>query len=78
MKPYQLAIAGTRIYTACQIGSASGPEVDAIDIASEALVEQIPLSGFSPTITNPRGIAVTPRGDVFLESDGMLSVLVKQ
>jgi len=78
VKPYQLAVSGTRLYTACQIGTATGPEVDVIDLPTETVVERIPLSAYTPALVNPRGIAVTPRGDVFLESDGLLSVLIRQ
>jgi hypothetical protein len=69
--PYGVAAANGRVYTVCTWDKT----VDVFDAASEALLATIQLSTAAPLVTNPRGLAVSAKGDIYLESDGMISAL---
>ena len=69
--PYGVASANGLVYTVCT----RGLTVDVFDATTEAQVTSIDLATVAPLVVNPRGIAVSPRGDIYLESDNMISVL---
>jgi len=70
---YGLAVSGARAYATC---TESG-RVQVFDASTHAVVEDIDLASLAPGVVNARGIAVAPSGDIFLESDGMLSALYR-
>jgi YVTN family beta-propeller protein len=71
--PYGLTTLGNLLYVMCQYDNT----VVVVDTTSGAVVETIPLSGFSPAIVNARELAVSPAKDVYIESDGMISVVLR-
>jgi len=64
---------GSTVFTACQWAR----RVDEVDIAARTVKSSIDLTTVTPAVTNPRGIAVTPAGDVWIESDGLISAFVR-
>ncbi|MFO0727862.1 MAG: hypothetical protein U1E65_29050 [Myxococcota bacterium] len=68
---FGIAEAGGPIWVSCP----SAKLLRSYDRATLAPLERIDLSAYQPSIEFPRGIAVSPRGDLFLESDQMISVL---
>ena len=70
---YGVATAGGLVYVTCTDAN----RVQVFDATTHALVEDLDLTTLAPTIVNARGITVNARGDIFLESDGMLSALYR-
>lgn len=52
--------------------------VQAFDQTTEQRVEDIDLAAFELKLVKPRGLAVTPDGDVFIESEGAIAVLTRR
>jgi hypothetical protein len=70
---YGLATANGLVYVTCT----GANRVQVFDAGTRALVEDIDLGTLAPTVINARGIAATPDGDIFLESDGLISALYR-
>lgn len=68
--PVGLAVQGTTVYAACQWDH----HVRAHDIASKKQTFDFDLGA---NVQNPRGIAVTETGDVVVEADGVVGVVVR-
>jgi hypothetical protein len=70
---YGIATAGGLVYVTCT----DADRVQVYDATTYALVEDIDLSTLAPSVVNARGIAASPSGDIFIESDGMISALYR-
>ena len=71
---FQMASMNGKVYVACTDDNS----INVVDASSLTVVAQIPLGGYEPAITKPRGVAVSPAGDVYVESNGQIGVLVEQ
>lgn len=62
--PDGLAVAGGKVYVACR----GSNHVDVIDATSEQVVESIDLAKADPPVLEPRSLAVSPSGDIFVRA----------
>ncbi len=68
---YGLASSGGLIYVTCT----DAARVQTFDTKTHTLVEDVDLAAVAPMVVNARGISAAPNGDIYLESDGMISLL---